>query len=172
VGSCARSEPASSIQVLVGSAADERQSFVPVGALAEWIGAATAPSGLRVILSNRPLACRDPRALERRELRVTLAFEPPISQAITTGAFIHTHQPNALEGSDQPEAARVVPFVRLGERGFELPPGGQVELMRVETEEGGTVEGLLRLEQPGGVNVPATSVVGQFRARVCPSALP
>ncbi len=170
--SCSRSEPASSIQVLIGAAAGDQLSFVPAAAIGEWIGSPSAPRSLRIILSNRPLGCRDQRATEPRELRVTLTFEPAATRAVAVGTFAHALAPSSLGEPDESQVPLVIPFVRRGERGIELPPGGQVELTRVETEEGGTVEGLLRLEQPGGPNLPATSVVGQFRARVCPNFRP
>jgi len=125
----------------------------------------------------------------RRELKLTLAsyaascdsfVEPADGDASATVTVIAPADSElgpatyAWAGHDahggteqQPDRPYALPTVRLGHRGFVLPPGGEIQLESVATTQDGRVRGLLAFEFPGDAEHVATSLKGSFEAKLC-----
>jgi hypothetical protein len=162
------------VHVNLGNLPEQRRSFQPKTSLAEYVELPGAGAELRVLLSSREIACDAPITLEPDQILVSLTFSVPPGQKLEKMAYNWA----AATDSTQPEGApatpsgpTVLPFVRLGKAGYSLPPGGQAEITEITLDPQGYVRGLLRLEQPGSVGFPATSLLGSFSARWCRVAL-
>jgi hypothetical protein len=65
-----------------------------------------------------------------------------------------------------------LPKAFLGRRGHLFQPGGEVRLTRVSLGRDGEVAGVLAFEFAGDAEHEATSLRGNFRAKICKSIRP
>jgi hypothetical protein len=168
-----QSESVPIVHVNLGTAPEERRSFQPKSALAEYIEFPGAGAELRVTLSSHEMSCEAPVQLQAGQILVSLTFSAPVGQKL--GKMVYPWSLPEGSGTDAapspPAAAQVLPYVRLGQSGRAILPGGQAEITEMVMEPDGFVRGLLRLEQPGSAGKPATSILGSFSARWCRIAL-
>lgn len=168
-GAC-QSEPVPVVHVNLGNAPAQRRSFQPKSSLAEYVELPGVGAELRVLLSSHEMTCDGPIHLLDDQILVSLTFTVPNGQKLSKMAFVWP-LPTEPSKVDDPRAAAttatVMPFVRIGKVGHEVPPGGQVEITELVLDPQGTVRGLLRLEQPGAQGVSASSILGSFTARWC-----
>lgn len=169
IGAC-QSEPVPVVHVNLGNAPSLRRSFQPKSSLAEYVELPGLGAELRVLLSSHEMTCDGPSHLLDDQVLVSLTFTVPNGQKLGKMAFVWP-LPTEKNSGDEPRAApttaTVMPFVRFGKVGHEIPPGGQVEITDVVLDPQGTVHGVLRLEQPGAQGVSASSILGSFSARWC-----
>lgn len=156
------------IQILVGPLPEERRVLQPRSALAEVIAIPGQNPELRVIIASNDISCDGYQATPVGQVRLTLTFQSPSAEPLGVGVYSWLGTSPELAVGASPKTRAVLPHVRIGPKGHALPPGGTVELTAVDLESHGSVSGVLRLEQPGDVNVPATSVLGSFAAKICP----
>lgn len=184
------SEAPAKIHVNLGARPEDQLSFVPKASLAEYTELPGEGAELRVILSSHPATCDAYVPLADDQILVAMTFSLPSGVKLQPGPYLwmglseHDLHPDASAPStiaqapanaarvpdapsDDPQIARVLPFIRIGKRAAELPPGGHVELTEVRLDAQGTVRGLLKIEQAGSVGLPATSLLGSFAARWC-----
>jgi hypothetical protein len=167
------SEPVAVVHLNVGIRPEDHRSFQPKASLAEYTEIPGSGCELRVVLSSRLITCEAYLPLEKDETMVTLTFSVPAGQPLSAGPYpwpgFNAEPPSAPADTADGglTRAQVMPYIRLGKEGRELPPGGLVELTEVRLDAQGAVRGLLRLEQPGSAGLPATSLLGSFSARWC-----
>jgi hypothetical protein len=167
------SEQVAVVHLSVGSRPEDHRSFQPKASLAEYTEIPGSGSELRVVLSSRLITCDAYLPLEANEVMITLTFSVPAGQSLSPGAYpwpgfnLEPSSPSANTADGGVPRSQVMPYVRLGKQGKELPPGGHVELTEVRLDAQGAVRGLLRLEQPGSAGLPETSLLGSFSARWC-----
>jgi hypothetical protein len=164
------SQPVPVVHVNLGNLPEERRSFQPKAALAEYVELPGAGAELRVLLSSHELSCENLLPLSPEQVLVSLTFSVPAGQRLVPMAYpwtAPTSDGQAAEAAPSPTSAAVLPFVRLGKQGRAIPPGGQAEITELTLDPQGSVRGILRFEQPGAVGVPATSLLGSFHARWC-----
>lgn len=184
------SESPAKVHLNLGPRPEDQRSFVPKASLAEYTELVGEGAELRVILSSHPITCDGSLPLSSDQTLVALTFSLPNGMKPQPGPYLWTglveNESNASTPSPTPAAAsaattseatttpppdppiaRVMPFVRLGKHGVELPPGGHVELTEIRLDAQGLIRGLLKIEQAGSVGLPATSLLGSFSARWC-----
>ena len=163
LGAC-RSEPAPPIEVAIGPGDAERERFSPRSAFAEYLELPGKKNELRITLASYEAGCDRFVAPEPGETLVTIVVVTP------PGA---EPRPGSHGWSGEPSGAIVAPYaaptVRLGSKSRALPPGGSLELDRVELGLGGAVDGRAAFEFAGDAERPASVVRGAFRAKICRS---
>lgn len=189
------SESPTKIHLNLGPRSEEQRSFVPKSSLAEYTELPGEGSELRILLSSHAISCDLAVPLNPEQTLVALTFRLPYGMKLQPGPYLWTGldeaestnvgapaptptlQPATASSAATPAStapaaidppiARVMPYVRLGKQGVELPPGGHVELTEIRLDAQGLVRGLLKIEQAGSVGLPATSLLGSFSARWC-----
>jgi len=151
-------EPRAEIRLEVGRDATERTSFAPVAAFAEYVELPGLRHELTITLASYRASCSEFVPPTTGQTLVTVVVTTPISEPPAAKRYHH---------GGPSEQARALPTVRLGARGYELAPGGSVELSRVELSAQGLVEGQLAFEFPGDAERAAQRVSGRFSARIC-----
>ena len=73
----------------------------------------------------------------------------------------------AAVGDASGQPSRVITTLRTGARSRVLPPGGYVELRKVDLSLGGQVSGILALEFAGTAELAPAAVRGRFSAKIC-----
>lgn len=157
VASCQSSERAP-IQLEVGRDPDERVSFVPVAAFAEYVELPGLRNELTITLASYRASCSEFIPPRQGQTLVTVVVTTPFEQAPAPGRY-------PWVGLTAP--TRAMPAAKLGTRGYELMPGGAITLTRVELAQQGVVEGQLAFEFAGGAERAAQRLQGRFEARIC-----
>lgn len=163
---CRKSEPAPSIVLAVGAQPSERIEFSPRSAFAEYIELPGVKNELRITLASYEASCDRFIAPGEGEASVTVVVVTPPGVVPNKGGFAHGGEPASDAGLT---AAYAAPSVRLGNKSHLLPPGGSIELERVDLALHGRVEGRLAFEFAGSAEHAATVARGAFSARVCRS---
>ncbi len=163
---CSR-EPVPAIELLLGSGQGSRQSFVPQSAFAEYTELPDSGDELVITLANFDISCDQLVPVPTSGTLVALAVVMPKGRHPERGTFAWAGHAAHGGTPTEPSVPYVVPQVNLANRSVALPPGGGLQLTEVELERHGLVRGILQFEQSGGPGVPASRLLGSFRARVC-----
>lgn len=155
-----RSEPPPPIQLAVGSSDSERLEFTPRSAFAEYVELPGVKTELRITLASYEASCERFIPPAPGQASVTVVVVTPPGPGPSPGSF-------GWHGQSTPPYAS--PSARIGATSHLFPPGGSLELERVELDLHGQVHGRLAFEFAGDAEREATSVRGAFRARVCRS---
>jgi len=161
-----RNEPVgSNVDLLLPDGVGRRVELVPKTAFAEYIELPELRRELRITLASYPLSCDHYVAPGPTEVLFVLTLRSPAAEPFRVGSY-------PLEGPTPPDAgpmAKATAFAvaRQGERGFDFPNGGTVELRSFEPTPSGHVSGMLALEFPGDGSRPAAGAHGKFDARMC-----
>jgi hypothetical protein len=166
--SACQSQSVPTIQILVGPLPEERRVLQPRSALAEVISIPGQNPELRLIVASNEVSCDGYQSTPTGQVRLTLTFQSPPAEPLGPGVYSWLGSSPEISVGAAPKSRTVLPHVRIGPKAHELPSGGTVELTAVDLESHGSVSGILRLEQPGDMNVSATSVLGSFTAKICP----
>lgn len=164
------------VHVVLGSSGQERRSFQPKSAIADYVEFPGGGAELRVTLSSTPITCESIAQLEPDQVLVTLTLVAAPRQELGARVYPYVAPTEAppVDGpgaSAAPPPVTVLPHVRLGKVGHSIPPGGQAEITELVKDPQGMVRGHLKLEQPGNAGVAATSILGSFSARWCRFAM-
>jgi hypothetical protein len=157
VAACSKKETPE-IQVLVGTLPDEKQSFVPATALAEYVALPGRENQLRIMLASYPTACERFVAPGRGQVLVNVVVTTPPDQPPVARSY-------PWPGGTAKNTA--MPSAHLDHRSYEFPPGGELQLRRVELDPHGSVEGVLDFSFPGDAEQSAKRLSGAFEARIC-----
>ncbi|MGE5785882.1 MAG: hypothetical protein ACM3ZE_14890 [Myxococcales bacterium] len=159
---------APAIHVNLGQKPEEQRSFQPRASLAEYTEIPGVGTELRVVLSSHPVTCDSYLPLAADQVLVTLSFSAQSPAKLAPGPYPWPGLRSEAEvAGAEPIPFQVMPYVRVGKQGREVPAGGLVELTDVQLDAQGAVRGVLKLEQPGAAGLPATSLLGSFAARWC-----
>ena len=142
-----------------------RAELKPRSAFAEYVELPELRRELRITLASYPLSCDRYVAPGPDDLLFVLTLTTPPREA-----FVPTSIPfGVAPPSDAGANTRVGAFAvaRQGDRGFDFPSGGTVELRSVDLAPTGSVSGVLSLEFPGDGTRPASGAHGKFDARMC-----
>ena len=150
--------PKPAVRLEVGPSDAERVSFSPESAFAEYIELPGLGHELRVTLASYSVSCEKWAPPARDQVLVNVVVTVPPGAPPAPGAY-------AWNGST--DRARALPSARIGPRGYEFPPGGNVTLSKVELEAQGIVAGVMTFEFPGDAERPAKSLSGAFEAKLC-----
>jgi hypothetical protein len=142
-----------------------RVELKPRAAFAEYVELPELRRELRVTLASYPLSCDRYVAPGPTDLLFVLTLVGPPREAFVPGTVPLGTAPAADAGAPQRSTAFAV--ARQGERGFDFPSGGTVELRSVDLSPTGGVGGVLSLECPGDGSRPASGAHGKFQARMC-----
>ncbi|MEZ4226331.1 MAG: hypothetical protein R3B13_35630 [Polyangiaceae bacterium] len=139
---------------------DEPVRLVPRTALAEYVEVPSHKNELIISLASDDVPCGRFVAADADSTRVIVSIVTPPGPTPAVGRYEATSL-----GESAPRG--IVTTLRHGPKSRVLPPGGYVELRRVDLSRGGRVEGILELEFAGTAEVPPASVRGRFEARLC-----
>jgi multidrug efflux pump subunit AcrA (membrane-fusion protein) len=166
-----RNPPPPAIELSLGEEEPATRLLVPRSAWAEQLVIPGVRSELRIVLASGAAACDSYRPPEEDEVRLTITVTGPADQPLGPGIYAWTDAAAPTEPG-KPAPRRAFPKVLVGDRAFQLPPGGGLELQRVEPPPRGIVAGVIGFAFPGGANAPATSIKGSFEARTCTATGP
>jgi hypothetical protein len=162
---CRAESSMNNVDLLLPDGVGRRVELVPKTAFAEYLELPTLRRELRVTLASYDLSCDRYVAPGPNDVLFVLTLTSPAAEPFHTGSY-------PLEGAAPPDAGppvKVSAFAvaRQGERGFDFPNGGSVELRGFEPVPSGHVSGMLALEFPGDGTRPAAGAHGKFDARLC-----
>ena len=157
LGACDSTER-TPIQLEVGRAEDERHSFVPAAAFAEYVELPGERHELTLTLASYRASCSEFVPPGAGQTLVTVLVTAPINEPLGPASY-PSGAPSARPGAS--------PTVRLGSRAYELSPGGALALSEVDLQPQGVVAGRLNFEFAGTADKPAQRLEGRFRARIC-----
>jgi hypothetical protein len=161
-----RNDP--TIQLVMGTGTDQA-SFSPASSFAEYVELPTQGDQLSIVLSNFTSSCDEYTPAPANGVMITLTFIFPLGQHPVAGTYPWPGLPpnaNSLQELDL-KAPIVIPVAKQGPKGTTLLAGGSVDIQRLSLERQGEVAGVMRLEQSGDEQHPATRLFGSFVARVC-----
>jgi len=162
---CGRTPPPA-IEISLGEDGGETRQLLPRSAWAEHLLIPGAKNELRVVLSSGEASCHDYLPPDSDDLLLTVTVTGPLDQPIGPGVYPWT-DPAPQAGDDGPAPRSAVPKVLVGGRSYQPPPGGGVELLKVDRPPQGIVSGVLGFAFPGTGSTPASSIKGTFSARSC-----
>jgi hypothetical protein len=153
------------VDLLIPDGVGHRVEFVPKTAFAEYVELPELRRELRVTLANYALSCDRYVAPGPKDVLFVLTLASPAAEPFHAGTY-------PLETADAPDAGPALrskgfAVAREGERGFDFPSGGTVELHRVDLAPAGVVSGVLALEFPGDGTRPPAGAHGKFEAHLC-----
>lgn len=153
------------VDLLLPDGVGRRVELVPKTAFAEYVELPELRRELRITLASYALSCDRYVAPGPGDVLFTLTLDAPASEPFHPGAY-------PLESADPPDAgattrAKAFAVARQGERGFDFPNGGAVELRAVDLGPTGQVSGVLALEFPGDGTRPPAGAHGKFEAHLC-----
>jgi hypothetical protein len=166
VGGCRRDQP-STIQVRVGNGAQDQASFVPETALAEYLELPGERNELRLTLADYTASCDAYVRPGPGQTYVSVIVVEPAGRDVTTGTYAWSGHEAHGGTPSRPTRPFAMPKVVLGNQSHLFPPGGAVRLSRVTLQHNGRVEGVLGFEFAGDRKRDATSLRGNFRAKLC-----
>lgn len=162
---CRDQNAGASVDLLIPDGVGRRVEFVPKTAFAEYVELPELRRELRITLANYELSCDHYVPPGPKDVLFVLTLTSPPAEPFHAGTYL-------LEGADAPDAGAAVrakgfAVVRTGERGFDFPRGGSVELRSVDFAPAGLVSGVLGLEFPGDGTRPPAGAHGKFDAHLC-----
>lgn len=162
-----RSHAASPIYIVLGPEPKERAEYQPISSYAEYLVLPGQRSELRLTLASYAVSCDSFVPPREHDSSVTITVIAPATAELGPGSYFWSGHDAHGGTEQQPEHAYALPTVRLGHVGSLLPPGGAIELESVATTENGRVRGRLDFEFAGDADHAATSLKGNFEARLC-----
>ncbi|HWP06433.1 MAG TPA: hypothetical protein VNN72_11850 [Polyangiaceae bacterium] len=165
LSACHGAESGASLDLVLPEGVGRRVELKPRSAFAEYVELPELRRELRVTIASYPLSCDRYVAPGPTDLLFVVTLVSPPRDAFVPGTFQLGAAPPADGGTLERSAAFAV--AREGERGFDFPSGGTVELRSVDLSPTGSVGGVLSLEFPGDGSRPASGAHGKFQARMC-----
>jgi hypothetical protein len=147
---------------------DGARSFVPHTALAESLQIPGDHNELRLLFAEGHASCERHVAPPDNQTTLLVTVVAPEKATIGPGTYAWTPPPAPEEGKDEPApAVYAIPKVHVGARSFLPPPGGGVQLTKVDLGPNGSVQGILAFEFPGDGKTAATRIQGRISAKIC-----
>jgi hypothetical protein len=171
LASC-RAKKAAPIQVVTGPAAEDRIEFLPQAAFAEYFELEDLRNELRITLTSYQASCDEFAAPKAGQVSVVVSVVSPAGTALGDGTYVWGGHAAHGGTAAKPEKPFAAPTVRIGGRGLALPPGGALELKSVSKAMDAPIRGYLAFEFPGDAEQPATSLRGNFEAKLCRVSVP
>jgi hypothetical protein len=165
LSACHGEDSGANIDLVLPEGVGRRVELKPRSAFAEYVELPELRRELRVTLASYPLSCDGYVAPGPEDLLFVLTLVGPPRETFVPGTIPLGTVPPADGGALERTTAFAV--ARQGERGFDFPNGGTVELRSVELSPTGSVGGVLSLEFPGDGSRPASGAHGKFQARMC-----
>ena len=169
-GACAvgcRPEQPSAIQVRVGNGPKAQSSFIPEAALAEYLELPGERNELRITLADYAASCDDYVRPGPGQTYVSVVVVEPAGRDVAAGTYAWSGREAHGGTASRPSRPFAMPKVLLASQSHLFPPGGAVRLSRVSLQHEGRVEGVLAFEFAGDRERDATSLRGNFRAKLC-----
>jgi hypothetical protein len=154
---CSRAEKPS-VQLVVGANPNETTSFSPEVSFAEYVAIRGSHTELRITVASYAASCERFVAPGPDQALVTVVVTTPADDPPHLASY---------PWSGPSDRARAAPSARVGSRGYEFPPGGELTLTRVELEPQGSVAGSFNFEFPGNADTTQKGLHGRFEARLC-----
>jgi hypothetical protein len=167
-----RAKKAAPIQLVIGPMAEDRVEFVPQAAFAEYFELEGLRNELRITLTSYKASCDAFTAPRDREVSVVVSVVSPTGTPLGAGNYAWGGHEAHGGTAAKPEKPFAAPTVRIGGRGLALPPGGMLELKSISRALDGSVGGYLAFEFPGDAEDSATSLRGNFEAKLCRLSVP
>jgi hypothetical protein len=162
---CHGESSGSSVDLVLPEGTGRRVELTPRSAFAEYVELPELRRELRVTLASYPLSCDRYVAPGPTELLFVLTLSTaPRTDFVPASIPFGTAPP---VDAGPVERAGAFAVARQGDRGFDFPSGGSVELRSVDLAPTGSVSGVLSLEFPGDGTRPASGAHGKFEARMC-----
>ena len=139
---------------------NDKKSFAPVSAFAEYVELPGIRNELRITLASYAASCDKFVSPGPSDVLLTATVITPPKEPPRPGRYVS----GGASGRAHAELS-----VRMGQRAMPMPAGGALSLSQVELEAQGSVEGELGFDSPGDAEHGAKSVRGRFSARVCRS---
>jgi hypothetical protein len=149
------------MHVVFGTGSDDQMTAPIESAYAEYVEIPGVGNTLTLTLASYDLPCGafvspgDDRVLASVVIGTPANTKPAPGDYVWTG---HTSGRYAM------------PSLRIGRTRHGFPPGGTVNLTRVDLGGDGTVSGVLSFTFAGDANEPPKSLTGSFEARLCTPA--
>jgi len=165
LGGCRGNGGGTGLDLVLPEGVGRRVELVPRSAFAEYVELPDLRRELRITLANYELGCERYVPPGPGELLFVLTIATPEKEPIAVGTVPSGGAPAPDAGPLPRKTAFAV--ARQGDRGFDFPNGGSVELSSVDLSTSGRVNGVLALEFPGDGTRPAAGAHGKFEARMC-----
>jgi hypothetical protein len=153
------------VDLVLPEGTGRRVELKPRSAFAEYVELPELRRELRITLASYPLSCDRYVAPGPTDLLFVLTLSTPPRAAFVPASIPFGTAPPIDAGAAERVGAFAV--ARQGDRGFDFPSGGTVELRSVDLAPTGSVSGVLSLEFPGDGTRPASGAHGKFDARMC-----
>ena len=160
VVSC-RDDASAPVRIVAGAGPNDDLTLVPRASLAEYIEVGPGDSTLLISLSSEARSCDGAPDTPPQAVSLSVKVVLPGGAKLEPGSY-----PMLGVGAD-PQKPYALPTAKLRGNRIEFPPGGSLELRKVDLENRGSLEGRLLFEFPGSAERPATRISGAFRAHFC-----
>lgn len=155
------------IYVITGPEPREHVEFRPVSSYAEYLVFPGQRSELKITVASYPTSCDSFVAPTERDSSATVTVIAPSDTALGPGTYPWAGHEAHGETEQSPARSYAVPTVRLGHRAFVLLAGGELQIQSITPTADGRVRGVFGFEFPGDADHVATSLKGNFEAKVC-----
>ncbi len=167
LAACRGEQPRSNVDLVLPEGGGRRVELTPKSAFAEYVELPELRHELRITLASYELSCDAYVAPGPSDTLLVVTLTTPASEPLKAGTL-------PLVGPSPPDAGTTTrgtafAVARQGDRAFEFPAGGLVELRALDLSPSGSVSGKLALEFPGDGRRPASGAHGRFDARMCQS---
>lgn len=165
IAGCRGGADGPSIDLVLPEGVGRRVELAPRSAFAEYVELPELRRELRITLASYELGCDRYAPPGPNDLLLVVTVITPEKEPIGVGTVTSGSAPAPDAGLLTRKTVFAV--ARQGERGFDFPNGGGVELSSVDLSASGRVSGVLALEFPGDGTRPAAGAHGKFVARMC-----
>ncbi len=153
--------------VVAGPEPSQHVEFRPVSSYAELVVYPGVRSELKITLASYKASCDSFVTPGDHDTSATVTVIAPAPVELGPASYEWVGHAGHGGTEQQPERAYALPTLRLGHEGFVLPAGGEIQLESVATTQDGRVRGMLSFEFAGDADHAATSLKGNFEAKLC-----
>jgi hypothetical protein len=164
---CRNDQQTSAVDLLLPDGVGRRVELVPKSAFAEYVELPEQRHELRITLASYDVTCRAYVAPGPNDVLFVMTLSTPPAAPLAPATF-PLEAPGVPDGGVAPRPSAYA-VARQGDRAFDFPAGGSLDLRTVDLSPTGRVGGVLALEFPGDGTRPAAGAHGKFEARMCQS---
>lgn len=166
LGGCTESD-APAVHLSVGPPTNDRVTFRPTRAFAEYVELPQHRNELRITLASYEASCERFVPPEGDDVLVSVTVTTPAGKPPGPGTYAWAGL-DAVGSERRPRRGYARASARIGARTHHFEPGGSIRLSAVRlAPPEPKVAGLLAFEFAGDADHPASSARGRFEAVVC-----
>lgn len=155
------------LYLVAGPEPRQHVEFRPLSSYAEYVVYPGIRSELKITLASYAVSCSSFIEPGASDASATITVISPAQNELGPASYGWAGHAAHGGSEEQPERPYALPTVRLAHESFVLPPGGEIQLESVATTQDGRVRGMLNFEFAGDADHAATSLKGNFEAKLC-----